>query len=65
MVSLFLSLNQGGEDPFYRERETSLPCKFPMWNCLPQRKKNPKPPNLGSTNMPLLDRVHECNEHEQ
>ena len=64
MVSLFLSLNQGGENPFYREREASLPCKFPMWDCLPQRKKNPKPPNLGSTNMTLFDRAHECNEHE-
>ena len=31
--------NQGGEDPFYREREASLSCKFPMWDCLPQRKK--------------------------
>ena len=30
-----------------------------------KRKKNPKPQNLGSTNMPLFDRVHECNEHEQ
>ena len=41
MVSLFfLFLNQGGEDPFYREREASLSCKFPMWDCLPQRKKN-------------------------
>ena len=40
MVSLFFfSPNQGGEDPFYREREASLPCKFPMWDCLPQRKK--------------------------
>ena len=44
MVSFFPSLlNQGGEDPFYREREASLPCKFPMWDCLPQRKKNIKP----------------------
>ena len=93
MVSLFPSfLNQEGEDPFYREMEASLSCKFPMWDCLPQRKKNlkpqnvgptplslvifqcgivshkrkknPKPQNLGSTNMPLFDRVHECNEHE-
>ena len=39
MVSLFLSFsNQGGEDPFYREREASLSCKFPMWDCLLQRK---------------------------
>ena len=96
MISLFFfSSNQGGEDPFYREREASLSCKFPMWDCLPaptkeknlkpqnvgptplslvifqcgivyhKRKKNPKPQNLGSTNMPLFDRVHECNEHEQ
>ena len=66
MVSLFsFFLNQGGEDPFYREREASLPFKFPMWDCLPQRKKNLKSPNLGSTNMPIFDRVHECNEHEQ
>ena len=39
MVSLFFLLNQGGDDPFYREREASLSCKFPMWDCLPQRKK--------------------------
>ena len=95
MVSLFPSFsNQGGEGPFYREMEASLSCKFPMSDCLPQRKKNlktqnvgstplslvifqcgivshkrkkknPKPQNLGSTNMPLFDRVLECNEHEQ
>ena len=28
-------------------------------------KKNPKSQNLGSTNMPIFDRVHEYNEHEQ
>ena len=28
---------------------TSLPCNFSMWDCLPQKKKNPKPQNLGST----------------
>ena len=40
MVSLFSLFSiKGGEDPFYREREASLPCKFPMWDCLPQRKK--------------------------
>ena len=40
MVSLFpSSSNQGGEDPVYREREASISCKFPMWDCLPQRKK--------------------------
>ena len=41
MVSLFSPSfsNQGGDDPFYREGEASLSCKFPMWDCLPQRKK--------------------------
>ena len=30
-----------------------------------KEKKNHKSQILGSTNMPLFDRVHECNEHEQ
>ena len=54
MVSLFpFFSNQGGEDSFYRERDTSLPCNFSMWDCLPQKKKNHKPQNLGSTDMLL------------
>ena len=42
----FLPLNQEGEALFYREREVSLPCQFPMWDCPPQRKKPYKPPNF-------------------
>ena len=51
-------LNQGGEDPFYREREASLSCKFLMWDCLPQRKKNLKPQNMGSTPLSLI--IFQC-----
>ena len=56
MVSLFPPPpNQRGEDPFYREREASLSCKFPMWDCLPQRKKNLKPQNVGSTPLSFIN----------
>ena len=59
MVSLFLSFsNQGGEGPFYREREAFLSCKFPMSNCLTQRKKNLKPQNVGSTPLSLV--IFQC-----
>ena len=59
MVSLFfLSPNQGGDDPFYREREASLSCKFPMWDCLPQKKKNLKPQNVGPTPLSLV--IFQC-----
>ena len=58
MVSLFPFLNQGGEDPFYREREASLSCNFSMWDCLPQRKKNLKPQNVGSTSLSLV--IYQC-----
>ena len=59
MVSLFPSFsNQGGEGPFYREREASISCKFPMSDCLPQRKKNLKPQNVGSTPLSLV--IFQC-----
>ena len=60
MVSLFFFLppNQGEEDPFYREKETSLSCKFPMWDCLPQRKKKLKPQNVGPTPLSLV--IFQC-----
>ena len=60
MVSLFFFLppNQGEEDPFYREKEASLSCKFPMWDCLPQRKKKLKPQNVGPTPLSLV--IFQC-----
>ena len=46
-LSFFSFSNQKGEAIFYKEREVSLPYQFPMWDCLPQREKPPKPPNFG------------------
>ena len=39
MVSFFF-FNQGGEAPFYRESETSLPCLLPMWDYQLQMKES-------------------------
>ena len=46
----------------------STPLSFVNFQCgiaSHKGKKNPKSQNLGSIDMPLFDRVHECNEHEQ
>ena len=39
MVSLFSFQIKGERTPFIRKGKASLSCKFPMWDCLPQRKK--------------------------
>ena len=54
----FPTLSIRGDDPFYRERETSFSCNFSMWDCLPQRKKILKPQNVGST--PLFLVIFQC-----
>ena len=68
MVSFFFLFQIKGERrqrPPFIGKGRHLSLVYFQCRIASHKGRNPKPPNLGSTNMPIFDRVHECNEHEQ
>ena len=55
MVSLFPSFQIKWEITHFIGKGRSFSCKFPMWDCLSQRKKNHKPQNVRSTPVFLVN----------
>ena len=64
MVSLFSPSIKGERGPFIGK---GRPLSLVYFQCgiASHKGRNPKRQNLGFINMPLFDRVRECNEHEQ
>ena len=65
MVSLFLPSSIKGKRPPFIGKGRSLSLVYFQCGIASHKGKNPKPQNLGFINMPIFNRVHECNEHEQ